>query len=100
MTEEHGQDVRVLPGVAPESVAAFVAALAGAEDALAAITARLEAARVHDTAFGRLFDAVKVRDAYHDRLPATERNVAEARAVIGHLRAEFSAPTRRPLEGE
>jgi len=31
-----------------------------------------------------------VRDAYHERLPATEHNLAEARAVIEHFLAEFA----------
>ena len=82
--------LRVLPGVEPAAVSAFVAALAAARAALDAIPARLETARVHDEAFGKLIDAHKVRDAYHDRLPATEHNIDEARSILDHLTAEFT----------
>jgi hypothetical protein len=77
--------------VEPAAVSAFVTALAAARGTLDAIPPRLEGARVHDDAFGKLIDAHKVRDAYHERLPATERNIGEACSVIDHLTAEFAA---------
>jgi hypothetical protein len=82
---------RTLPGVDPAAVTAFVGTLLSASERLAGIPSRLEAARVHDEAFGKLIDAAKVRDAYHNRLPATEHNLGEARAIIEHLLAEFTA---------
>lgn len=86
--------VRTLPGVEPAVVAAFAEALTSASERLGGISSHLEAARVHDRAFGKLIDAAKVRDAYHERLPATEHNLAEARDVIEHFLAEFTdAPT-------
>jgi hypothetical protein len=83
--------LRHLPGVEPAVVSAFMAALAAARTTLDAIPRRLEAARVHDDAFGKLIDAHKVRDAYHERLPATGHNIDEACSVIDHLTAEFGA---------
>lgn len=83
--------IRMLPGVEPAAVTAFVGALTSASERLAGISGRLEAARVHDEAFGKLIDAAKVRDAYHNRLPATEHNLGEARAVLEHLIAGFTA---------
>ena len=83
--------VRTLAGVESSAVAEFIRALGEASERLGGITQHLEAARVHDEAFGRLIDAAKVRDAYHQRLPATEHNLAEARAVIDHFLAEFAA---------
>lgn len=82
MADQPPNDVRVLTGVPPETVEAFLGALAAAAGRLRALPERLEAARVHDAAFGKLIDAAKVREAYHDRLPATERNIDEACAVI------------------
>jgi hypothetical protein len=87
--------VRTLPGVEPAVVAAFVEALTSAAERLGGISSRLEAARVHDRAFGKLIDAAKVRDAYHERLPATEHNLAEARDVIDHFLAEFTGGEAR-----
>jgi hypothetical protein len=86
-----GPVCRPLPGVESAAVSAFVAALDAARKTLLEVPARLEAARVHDDAFGKLIDAHKVRDAYHDRLPATERNIEEACEVIDHLTGEFAA---------
>jgi hypothetical protein len=83
--------VRTLPGVEPAAVTTFVEALTSAAERLGGVAASLEAARVHDEAFGKLIDAAKVRDAYHKRLPATEHNLGEARAVIEHLLTEFTA---------
>ena len=83
--------LRALPGVEPAVVSAFVAALAAARTTLDAIPQRLEAARVHDEAFGKLIDAHKVCDAYHDRLPATEHNIDEACSILDQLTAEFAA---------
>ena len=83
--------IRTMSGVEPAAVIAFVEALTSASERLAGISGRLEAARVHDEAFGKLIDAAKVRDAYHKRLPATEHNLGEARAVIEHLLTEFTA---------
>jgi hypothetical protein len=64
---------------------AFVEALRTAGTALAAVPALLEGARVHETAFGKLFEAAEVRDAYHQRLPETETDIAEALEVIEHF---------------
>jgi len=87
---EGAAGLRALPGVEPAVVSAFVAALAAARGTLDAIPQRLEAARVHDEAFSKLIDAHKVRDAYHDRLPATEHNIDEACSILDHLTAEFT----------
>jgi hypothetical protein len=90
--------VRALSGVESSAVAGFIESLHAASELLGGITGHLEAARVHDEAFGRLIDAAKVRDAYHQRLPATEHNLAEAREVIEHFLAEFAA-VRPPRQG-
>ena len=82
---------RTLQGVDPAAVTAFVEALTAASERLSVVADRLEAARVHDEAFGKLIDADKIREAYHARLPATEHNLAEARDVIDHFLAEFAA---------
>lgn len=68
-----------------EATAAFVSALRAASAALAEVPGMIEGARVHDAAFGKLFEASQVRDAYHQRLPETEKDIAEAREVIGHF---------------
>ncbi|HEV2635327.1 MAG TPA: hypothetical protein VGX23_09295 [Actinocrinis sp.] len=78
-----------IEGVVPDAVPGFLAGLAQASETLAGIPARLEAARVHDAAFGKLIDAAKVREAYHQRLPATEVNITEARELIDHFLAQF-----------
>jgi len=67
------------------ATAAFVAALRAASTALAEVPGKLEGTRVHETAFGKLFEAAEVRDAYHQRLPEIEKDIAEAREVIGHF---------------
>lgn len=64
---------------------AFVAALRTAEAALREVPGKLEGARVHDFAFGKMFEATEVRDAYHKRLPETEKDIAEACEVIEHF---------------
>jgi hypothetical protein len=88
-----------IEGVAPAVVEGFLTSLTQASAALAAIPARLEAARVHDTAFGKLVDAAKVRDAYHERLPATGQNITEACELIAHFTAQFTgAPEQTPNE--
>lgn len=74
----------------PTAVTAFIEALTTASERLGGITAHLEAANVHDEAFGKLIDADKIREAYHARLPATEHNLAEARNVIDHFLAAFA----------
>jgi hypothetical protein len=81
---------RALAGVESSAVAEFLSALRSASERLGGIAGQLEAARVHDEAFGKLIDAAKVRDAYHERLPATDHNLAEARDVIEHFLAEFA----------
>jgi hypothetical protein len=53
----------------PELAAAFISALRDADAALTDARDRLARARVHDTAFGKLFEAHEVREAYHRRLP-------------------------------
>lgn len=74
-----------MTGNGGEATAAFVAALRAASAALAEVPGKLEGARVHDAAFGKLFEAAEVRDAYHQRLPETEKDIEEARDVIGHF---------------
>ena len=64
---------------------AFAEALRTAGAALAGVPALLEGARVHETAFGKLFEAAEVREAYHQRLPETENDIAEALEVIEHF---------------
>jgi hypothetical protein len=70
---------------------AFVAALRAARAALREVPGKLEGARVHDLAFGKLFEAAEVRDAYHNRLPETEKDFAEACEVIDHFVGGLSA---------
>jgi hypothetical protein len=84
--------VRVLPGVPPVLVRTLVDGLVALDAGFAAFAARLEAGTVHEHAFGKLIDAAKVRDAYHDRLPATRVNLTEAAAVARSFIAEFAAP--------
>jgi hypothetical protein len=64
---------------------AFVAALRAAEASLREVPGKLEGARVHDFAFGKMFEATEVREAYHQRLPETEKDIAEACEVIDHF---------------
>jgi len=68
-----------------EALDAFVAALRTAEASLREVPGLLEGARVHDFAFGKMFEATEVRDAYHNRLPETENDIAEACEVIDHF---------------
>jgi hypothetical protein len=92
---ESGGDVRLvrdLPGVAPELVRALVEAFDALTEKCTDLSGRLEAGAVHEHAFGKLIDATKVCDAYHDRLPATKANLAEAREVAAAFLAEFVAP--------
>ena len=70
---------------------AFVTALRAARAALREVPGKLESARVHDFAFGKLFEATEVRDAYHNRLPETEKDIAEACEVIDHFIGGLSA---------
>lgn len=70
---------------------AFVAALRTAEASLREVPGKLEGARVHDFAFGKMFEATQVRDAYHQRLPETETDIAEACEVIDHFVAGLEA---------
>jgi hypothetical protein len=94
VTKPDGENgaVRRLPGVAPERVRALVEALAEVERRCGVFAASLEAATVHEHAFGKLIDAAKVRDAYHDRLPKAKENLAEAGAVAREFLAEFGEP--------
>lgn len=71
--------------VSADPMDAFVAALRVAEASLREVPGMLEAARVHDFAFGKMFEATEVRDAYHQRLPETENDIAEACEVIDHF---------------
>ncbi|MEY9925800.1 hypothetical protein ABH926_000420 [Catenulispora sp. GP43] len=64
---------------------AFMAALRAAEASLREVPGKLEGARVHDFAFGKMFEATEVRDAYHKRLPETEKDIAEACEVLEHF---------------
>lgn len=81
-----------MPGVAPDRVRALADALAEVDRRCAAFAARLEGASVPEHAFGKLIDAGKVRDAYHDRLPKARENLAEAGAVAREFLAEFTEP--------
>jgi hypothetical protein len=94
VTEPGGEigAVRQLPGVAPELVEALARALADVDARCAAFAGRLEAAAVHEHAFGKLIDAAKVCDAYHERLPKALENLAEAAAVAREFLAEFAEP--------
>jgi hypothetical protein len=73
-------------------VRALVDALAEVESRCGAFAGRLEAATVPEHAFGKLIDAGKVRDAYHDRLPKARENLGEAGAVAREFLAEFVEP--------
>ncbi|MBR7824918.1 hypothetical protein KDK95_01255 [Actinospica sp. MGRD01-02] len=91
---ESGGDVglvRVLLGVETDLVRALVGALESVGAACVTFEEQLGAAGVHEHAFGKLIDAAKVRDAYHDRLPATKVNLTEAREVAESFIAEFTA---------
>jgi hypothetical protein len=90
---ESGGDVRLvrdLPGVAPELVRALVETFDALTVGFADLSEKLDAGTVHEHAFGKLIDAAKVRDAYHDRLPATKGNLTEARQVAESFLAEFA----------
>jgi hypothetical protein len=78
--------------VPPVLVRTLVDALLALDAGFAAFAAKLEAGTVHEHAFGKLIDAAKVRDAYHDRLPATRVNLAEAGEVARSFLAEFAEP--------
>ena len=77
----------------PSLVRALVGSLESMEAGFAAFAGRLEAGAAHEHAFGKLVDAAKVRDAYHDRLPATLTNLAEAAQVAREFLDEFAAPS-------
>jgi hypothetical protein len=83
--------VRSVPGVPASLVESFVGALTRAAQCFGTLPGTLESVRVHDEAFGKLIDADKVRDAYHDRLPVTAENLTEAGSVASHLLAQFTA---------
>ena len=72
---------------------ALAAALAEIERLCAAFAGRLDAGSVHEHAFGKLIDAAKVREAYHERLPKAKENLAEAAAVAHEFLAEFREPS-------
>jgi len=72
-------------GTTPDPVPEFIAALRAADDGLVAARDRLVRATVHDTAFGRLFEARAVHDAYRQRLPETARDIDAAREVLAHF---------------
>jgi hypothetical protein len=81
--------------VAPELVRALVEALGAVGASSTEFSTALDAGTVHEHAFGKLVDAAAVRDAYHDRLPATKVNLAEAREVAESFTAEFSESGQR-----
>jgi hypothetical protein len=68
-----------------DPLADFISVLREVDKSLATARERLASARVDDDAFGKLFEARAVRDAYHERLPELERDFDEARAVLGHF---------------
>ena len=76
---------------------ALVDALEALRETCTGFAQHLEAGSVHEHAFGKLIDAAKVRDAYHDRLPATKVNLAEAREVAESFLAEFAARSSAQL---
>ena len=76
--------------VTADPMEVFVAALRTARASLREVPGKLEGARVHDFAFGKMFEATEVRDAYHQRLPETEKDIAEACEVIDHFVAGLS----------
>jgi hypothetical protein len=76
--------------VPAELVRALVEALDALGAGCAGFSAGLTAGTVHEHAFGKRIDATKVCDAYHDRLPATQANLAEAREVAESFLAEFA----------
>lgn len=75
-------------------VTEFLSALRDADAALASAGAGLAGAGVPDTAFGRLFEAHEVRDAYHQRLPNARHDIDEARAVLSHFVAGLAGGHR------
>jgi hypothetical protein len=81
-------------GTTGEPVADFVAALRAADAALVGVRDRVAAARVHENAFGKLFEAQAVRNTYHERLPTMARDFDEARAVLTHFIAGLSGGHR------
>lgn len=83
-------DAPGVPGQAGDQALPLAEALARAVRCFAELPGTLEAARVHDQAFGRLIDAQRVRDAYHERLPATEENLAAAHDSAEHLLARLA----------
>lgn len=70
---------------ADDPVAEFIAALRETDRVLAAARDRVASAGLRDTAFGRLFEARAVHDAYRQRVPEMGRNFDEARSVLGHF---------------
>lgn len=93
--------MRDLPGVEPSLVRALVDALAALDASCDEFADHLDAGGVHEHAFGKLVDASKVRDAYHERLPAMKVNLGEARDVARSFTAEFTVPLppqREPQE--
>lgn len=78
--------------MAPSLVRALVDALAALDATCGEFAGHLDAGGVHEHAFGKLVDAAKVRDAYHERLPAMKVNLGEARDVARSFTAEFAAP--------
>jgi len=72
-------------GVPPEPVAEFVAALREARTTFDTCRERVAAATVHDDAFGKLFEAHAVHEAYHQRLPEIARDFAAAGEVVDHF---------------
>jgi hypothetical protein len=97
-TGGEGSLVRDLPGVERPLVQALADALGALEAGFCEFSERLEAGAVHERAFGKLVDAGKVRDAYHDRLPATKRNLSDAGEVVRAFLREFAAPIPAPRE--
>ena len=79
--------------MAPELVRALVDAFDALTVGCTDLSGELEAGTVHEHAFGKLIDAAKVCDAYHQRLPATKVNLAEAREVAASFLAEFAPPS-------
>jgi hypothetical protein len=77
-------------GAQADPVVEFVTALRDAQAALAGVRDQLATSTVPDDAFGKLFEASEVRDAYHARLPVIAVDLDEAGRVLQHFVAGLS----------
>jgi len=75
-----------------DALADFVTALREAGSALHHARDRIAGAGVPDDAFGRLYEARAVHDAYRQRLPQLERDAGEAARVMAEMVSSLSGP--------